>query len=119
MSTKTTFKRIALVAVSTLGFGLLSITPGNAAVSFTGMYVSKFSSSNYTNADVAADMVVGAGATTVASTAHGLTAFYRQAIYSIDYGYIGTIASITDANTFELTAAPTVAFSCRWHRRYP
>ena len=32
MSTKTTFKRVALVAVAALGFGLLSVAPSNAAV---------------------------------------------------------------------------------------
>ncbi len=32
MSTKTTFKRIALVAVASLGFGMLSVAPSNAAV---------------------------------------------------------------------------------------
>jgi len=31
MSTKTTFKRIALVAVASMGFGLLSVAPSNAA----------------------------------------------------------------------------------------
>ena len=30
MSTKTTFKRIALVAVASLGFGLLSVAPSSA-----------------------------------------------------------------------------------------
>ena len=35
MSTKTTLKRIALVAVSALGFGLLSVVPGNATISGT------------------------------------------------------------------------------------
>ena len=30
MSTKTTFKRIALVAVAALGFGLLSVVPSTA-----------------------------------------------------------------------------------------
>jgi len=31
MSTKTSIKRVALVAVSALGFGLLSVAPSNAA----------------------------------------------------------------------------------------
>jgi trimeric autotransporter adhesin len=31
MSTKTTFKRIALVAVAALGLGMLSVAPSNAA----------------------------------------------------------------------------------------
>jgi hypothetical protein len=33
MSTKTSIKRIALVAVSALGFGLLSVAPSSAAMS--------------------------------------------------------------------------------------
>ena len=32
MSTKTTFKRIALVAVAALGLGVLSVAPSNAAI---------------------------------------------------------------------------------------
>ena len=35
MSTKTTLKRIALVAVSTLGLGMLSIVPAKATATFT------------------------------------------------------------------------------------
>ena len=33
MSTKTTFKRIALVAVAALGLGVLSVAPSSAVVS--------------------------------------------------------------------------------------
>jgi len=36
MSTKTSIKRIALVAVSALGFGLLSVMPANANTTLTG-----------------------------------------------------------------------------------
>ena len=32
MSTKTTFKRIALVTVAALGFGVMSVAPSNAAI---------------------------------------------------------------------------------------
>jgi len=32
MSTKTTFKRIALVAVAESGFGVMSVVPSNAAI---------------------------------------------------------------------------------------
>ena len=35
MSTKTTFKRVALVAVAAVGLGLLTAVPSNAAPSFT------------------------------------------------------------------------------------
>jgi integrase len=37
MSTKTTFKRIALVAVAALGFGLLSVVPSTAASTGTAI----------------------------------------------------------------------------------
>jgi len=37
MSTKTSIKRVALVAVSALGFGLLSVIPAKAAVSFASV----------------------------------------------------------------------------------
>ena len=39
MSTKTTFKRVALVAVAALGFGLLSVAPSNAAVAADSLAV--------------------------------------------------------------------------------
>ena len=35
MSTKTTFKRIALVAVAALGFGMLSVVPSNASTALS------------------------------------------------------------------------------------
>ena len=99
MSTKTTFKRIALVAVASLGFGMLSVAPSTAAVSFTGMYVSKTSSSNYATADLGGTLDCPvAGTTCTLSTATGtisLAANIGKAIYTIDNGYIGTIASIT------------------------
>jgi hypothetical protein len=36
MSTKTTFKRVALVTVAALGFGMLSVAPSSAAASSAG-----------------------------------------------------------------------------------
>ena len=38
MSTKTTFKRIALVAVASMGFGVLSFVPANAADNFNATF---------------------------------------------------------------------------------
>jgi hypothetical protein len=40
MSTKTTIKRVALVAVASLGFGLLSVVPSNAASTFVPVLAS-------------------------------------------------------------------------------
>jgi hypothetical protein len=109
MSTKTTIKRIALVAVASLGFGLLSVVPSNA-IAVTSIYVSSKSSSSYTNANVAATMDVAITSTSVASVAHGLTSTsIGKAIYSLDAGYVGTIASITSVDAFTLTAVPTIA----------
>jgi hypothetical protein len=58
MSTKTTFKRIALVAVAALGFGVLSVVPSQAAV--TGLVVT---ATNGTGATV-----VTSGESTTAAT---------------------------------------------------
>jgi len=54
MSTKTLRKRIALVAVSAMGFGLLSIVPANAAA---------LTSTNVTAADAAGAQTVGTAGT--------------------------------------------------------
>ncbi|NBU23821.1 MAG: hypothetical protein EBS38_07975, partial [Actinobacteria bacterium] len=45
MSTKTTLKRIALVAVSALGFGLMSVAPSNAAVQSDALTLASTTSS--------------------------------------------------------------------------
>ena len=46
MSTKTTFKRIALVAVAALGLGVLSVAPSSAAVSGVTVTVANGTSTN-------------------------------------------------------------------------
>jgi len=48
MSTKTTFKRIALVAVAALGFGVLSVVPSNATASAVDFSVSAATASQLT-----------------------------------------------------------------------
>jgi trimeric autotransporter adhesin len=48
MSTKTTFKRIALVAVAALGLGVLSVAPSSATVSGLAITVTNGTSSNST-----------------------------------------------------------------------
>jgi len=53
MSTKTTFKRIALVAVAALGLGVLSVAPSNAATSGLTVTVSKAGSQGNTAGTVA------------------------------------------------------------------
>jgi len=48
MSTKTTFKRVALVAVAALGFGVLSVAPSNAAAQLDSLAVSLASTTQNT-----------------------------------------------------------------------
>jgi len=45
MSTKTTFKRIALVTVAALGFGVMSVVPSNAATSADSLTISSATAS--------------------------------------------------------------------------
>jgi len=51
MSTKTTFKRIALVAVAALGLGVLSVAPSSAAVGTQSITVANGTSSTASNYD--------------------------------------------------------------------
>jgi hypothetical protein len=48
MSTKTTFKRVALVTVAALGFGVLSVAPSNAAAQLDSLAVSLASTTQNT-----------------------------------------------------------------------
>jgi hypothetical protein len=64
MSTKTSIKRIALVAVSALGFGLLSVMPANAAVPTTAtLSVPTIVRASYTNVITITHAATGAGDT--------------------------------------------------------
>jgi len=49
MSTKTTYKRIALVAVAALGFGMLSVVPSSAAATAAATTVSSANTNTYTD----------------------------------------------------------------------
>ena len=58
MSTKTTFKRIALVAVAALGFGVLSVVPSNATASAVDFAVSAPAASQLTGETATSTSVV-------------------------------------------------------------
>jgi hypothetical protein len=58
MSTKTTYKRIALVAVAALGFGVLSVVPSNATASAVDFTVSAATASQLTGETATATSVV-------------------------------------------------------------
>jgi hypothetical protein len=71
MSTKTTFKRVALVAVASLGFGLLSAAPSNAAAGdFLASFTAPTSATIQTNSsDTAAARDLGTVVVTLATAA--------------------------------------------------
>jgi trimeric autotransporter adhesin len=94
MSTKTTFKRIALVAVASLGFGVLtSVAPANAMTSFTisrdsaSSGVVKCSQSLTSNASVT--ITAGGGACLSDALTPAGTGVWAPG----DTGYFGAIAS--------------------------
>ena len=59
MSTKTTFKRIALVAVAALGFGVLSVAPSNAALGTTDAIKTTFSATGAITGTTADPFAIG------------------------------------------------------------
>ena len=91
MSTKTTFKRIALVAVAALGFGMLSAVPSNAAAPA------------YTVTAYA-----GSGASATAATAIAGPANY-VAITNTDGGALSEYITVTGGAFTDATVAKTVA----------
>jgi len=62
MSTKTTFKRVALVAVAALGLGVLSVAPSSAAVSTPTVTTANGTSSTASNYDSTAAATVAVSA---------------------------------------------------------
>jgi hypothetical protein len=113
MSTKTTFKRIALVAVASLGFGMLSVVPSNAAApSITGVSSTSAASLDATFGTVSNTTNTAAFVTDITLP---LTAIGR-AIYTAADGYIGTVATVTTlggtftAVTTTTTLATVVAY---------
>ena len=102
MSTKTTLKRIALVAVSALGFGLLASAPSQAANTTT----SAFSKSQALNASYLT--VVGAAAQT--GTASGF--FYVDITNESVATNAGSVVGLSvnyETMTVLATTAPTGA----------
>jgi trimeric autotransporter adhesin len=108
MSTKTTFKRIALVAVAALGFGVLSVVPSQSAV--TGLIVT---ATNGTGATV-----LKSGESTTAATLDikfmSLNASDSVTVTIVPAAALPATAEIDDAglwfteSTTSTSAAPTV-----------
>jgi hypothetical protein len=93
MSTKTTFKRIALVAVASLGFGLLSVAPSSAAIVSDSLSAA--------GAATASSSVVSPNAATVALTVSGISSSNAEVM-----AVTGTLVSSPLTNT-----ASTVTFA--------
>jgi len=95
MSTKTTFKRIALVAVAALGFGMLSVVPSNAAAQ---------TNLNCTTAYTVTD---GGVCTGVAGPANFVTITATNAVYAVITG--GTFTDGTTAKSLAAAGTANVA----------
>jgi hypothetical protein len=91
MSTKTTFKRVALVAVASMGFGMLSVVPSNA----TDLTVDQCTA--LTATPFYASTVVGTAATNVATitTSAGTVADACAVTATVSSAPIGSVATPT------------------------
>ena len=96
MSTKTTFKRIALVAVAALGLGMLSVAPSGASVNADQLTHFKYSTCN------TVDNVYTDCADKVADTTNVL--INTAATYAIGQSFVASVAGDTATVTVKMTA---------------
>jgi hypothetical protein len=101
MSTKTTFKRIALVTVAALGFGVMSVAPSSAAGGIADSIAVSTASSSIALGSTASTTLTQAGF--LASNADSLTATVSLTSYPAG----ATATQITNANTITLLAVDT------------
>ena len=105
MSTKTTFKRIALATVAVMGFGLLSVAPARADI--TGVTGVTNTSAASLAATFGALTNTGGTAAFTVDTALTTSAIGRG-LYTAQDGYIGTVATLAaDGLTGTFTAVTT------------
>jgi hypothetical protein len=103
MSTKTSIKRIALVAVSALGFGLLSVMPANAADVATTV--------SYTNTADAASNDGGTSAPYPQGSAISMAVTFTNAGAMESGDIISTTFAVTDPLGTVITSAATFTTS--------
>ena len=101
MSTKTTFKRIALVTVAALGFGVMSVAPSSAGGGIADSIAVSTASSSIALGSTASTTLTQAGF--LASNADSLTA----TVALVTYPAGATASQITVANTITLVAVDT------------
>jgi len=99
MSTKTTFKRIALVAVAALGFGTLSVAPSTAAVAFNALYHMNSTVCSATNS------YATCGNTVADDKSHVL--LNQRADYGFQNTFLAGSAGDSSAATWSLVSSPT------------
>jgi hypothetical protein len=115
MSTKTIYKRIALVAVTALGAGVLSVAPAQAAETAATDFSIMSSSAARVDAVAPLTSTLTYAATGLTLTATGGTPFAAtdvgRGIWTDEFGYLGTIATYTSSTVVALGTAPTAASS--------
>ena len=108
-------KKVAVVAVASLGFGLLSVVPANAAETVVTDFTMVSSSASKVDAVSALTSTLTYAAAGLTLTAGSGTPFAAtdvgRGIWTDEFGYLGTIASVTSSTVVVLTAAPTAATS--------
>jgi hypothetical protein len=101
MSTKTTFKRIALVAVASLGFGLMSAAPSSAAENADHITAFNFKAATANVASINNAQTILVGLTTEAATNAGatdtITISGKITSYPVGGGVSVTAAAAADA----------------------
>ena len=107
MSTKTTFKRIALVTVAALGFGVVSVVPSNAAAQLDSVAVSLASTTQVTTETLTAT------ASVVTVTLAGTSADDLVVTASLVSGpaFVAPILSTKESTTADISGSGTSAVS--------
>ena len=107
MSTKTTFKRIALVTVAALGFGVVSVVPSNAAAQLDSVAVSLASTTQVTTETLTAT------ASVVTATLAGTTGDVLTVTASLVSGpaFVAPILSTKESTTADISGSGTSAVS--------
>jgi len=109
MSTKTTIKRIALVAVSALGLGMMSTVGASAATNVASFNILSSSASSVDALTATSDTLAytasgyGLVRTPVGSSIALASTDVGRGLWTSKYGYLGKIASVTDSVTATLT----------------
>jgi len=105
MSTKTSIKRIALVAVAALGFGMVSTVAASAASASVSLVKTSGLSSVVGAGTLVISTTTTASDTATASSYTFASTDVGKALYSGVTGYIGTIATYVSAHVVTLSAA--------------